>query len=254
MNASATHIRDHVDAILRDPRWPRLRQRDRRADGTFWYSVRSTGVYCKPSCASRPPKPENVHFHDSRADAERAGFRPCLRCHPERGVPPRETLRYGMGASRLGLLLVAIGQRGICAILFGDDETSLEADLRRRFPDAERMRDDGALAASVAQAVQLVEQPGTRFEATLDLRGTPFQRKVWDALREIPAGSTASYKEIALRIGMPDASRAVAQACGANALAIAVPCHRVIRGDGGLSGYRWGVERKRDLLAREACE
>jgi AraC family transcriptional regulator of adaptative response/methylated-DNA-[protein]-cysteine methyltransferase len=140
----------------------------------------------------------------------------------------------------------------VCAILFGDDERALEADLRRRFPQAALARGDQELSARLAQAAALIERPGAPFAAELDLRGTPFQRKVWDALRAIPAGATASYKEIALRIGMPDASRAVAQACGANALAVAVPCHRVIRGDGGISGYRWGVARKRDLLAREA--
>lgn len=249
--SAATQTQHRVDAILRDPRWAQLRRRDRHADGTFWYSVRSTGVYCKPSCASRPPKAENVAFHATRADAERAGFRPCRRCHPEREALVRETLRFGIGPSRLGALLVAAGERGVCAILFGDDGQALEADLGRRFPNAERVRDDGALAAILTQAAALVEQPGARFDATLDPRGTPFQRKVWNALRDIPAGSTASYKDIALRIGMPDASRAVAQACGANALAVVVPCHRVIRGDGELSGYRWGVERKRELLARE---
>jgi AraC family transcriptional regulator of adaptative response/methylated-DNA-[protein]-cysteine methyltransferase len=243
---------NHADAIQRDPRWAQLRQRDPRADGAFWYSVRTTGVYCKPSCAARPAKPENVAFHASREDAEQAGFRPCKRCHPERDDAAREAIRFGIGTSRLGPLLVAAGERGVCAILFGDDERALEADLRRRFPQAALARDDQELSARLAQAATLIERPGAPFAAELDLRGTPFQRKVWDALRAIPAGATASYKEIALRIGMPDASRAVAQACGANALAVAVPCHRVIRGDGGISGYRWGVARKRDLLAREA--
>lgn len=251
---SAKQMHDHLDATLRDPRWAQLRQRDRRADGTFWYSVRSTGVYCNPSCAARPPKPENVAFHASREEAERAGFRPCRRCRPERDLSARETIRYGIGASELGALLVAASARGVCAILFGDDASALAEDLRRRFPDADPVRDDEALSARLAQVAQWVEQPHTGLDIELDLRGTPFQRKVWHALREIPAGTTASYKEIAMRIGMPDASRAVAQACGANAVAVAVPCHRVIRGDGGLSGYRWGVQRKRDLLAREARE
>lgn len=243
---------DHADAILRDPRWSQLRRRDHHADGTFWYSVRSTGVYCKPSCAARPARPENVAFHASREDAERAGFRPCKRCHPEREANAREFLRFGVGASRLGTLLVAASERGVCAILFGDGEHALEADLQRRFPQAERTRDDRGLSAQLAQAAALIDRPGAAFDAALDPRGTPFQRKVWDALRAIPTGTTASYKEIATRIGMPDASRAVAQACGANALAVVVPCHRVIRGDGGLSGYRWGIERKRALLAQEA--
>jgi AraC family transcriptional regulator of adaptative response/methylated-DNA-[protein]-cysteine methyltransferase len=248
MNAAA-RMKDHIDATLRDPRWSQLRNRDRSADGSFWYSVRSTGVYCKPSCAARPARPENVAFHASREEAERAGFRPFARCHPER---VRETLRYGIGSSPLGLLLVAASERGVCAILFGEHAKALEADLRQRFPQADLSRDDGALAGTLVQTAALIEHPHAPFDATLDLRGTPFQRKVWEALRAIPAGATASYKEIALRIGMPDASRAVALACGANALAMAVPCHRVIRGDGALSGYRWGVERKRALLAREA--
>lgn len=248
MNANA-QIKQHIDATLRDPRWTQMRQRDRSADGSFWYSVRSTGVYCKPSCAARPALPENVAFHASREEAERAGFRPCARCRPDR---VRETLRYGIDASPLGLLLAAASERGICAILFGADAHALEADLQRRFPQAELRRDDAALRTALTQASALIEHPERAFARPLDLRGTPFQRKVWQALRAIPAGATASYKEVAARIGMPDAARAVAQACGANALALAVPCHRVIRGDGALSGYRWGVERKRALLAREA--
>ncbi|MGO4703211.1 methylated-DNA--[protein]-cysteine S-methyltransferase [Dyella sp. 2RAB6] len=248
MNAAA-RMKDHIDATLRDPRWTQMRNRDERADGSFWYSVRSTGVYCKPSCAARPARPENVAFHHRREDAERAGFRPCARCRPDR---VREALHYGIGDSPLGMLLVAASERGVCAILFGENAGALEADLRQRFAQTELTRDDAALAATLAQAAALIEHPDTAFKATLDLRGTPFQRKVWEALRAIPAGNTASYKEVALRIGMPDASRAVALACGANALAMAVPCHRVIRGDGSLSGYRWGVERKRALLEREA--
>jgi len=245
----AIKMKEHIDATLRDPRWTQMRNRDKSADGSFWYSVRTTGVYCKPSCAARPARPENVAFHHSREDAERAGFRPCARCHPERA---RETLRYGIGTSPLGLLLVAQSEHGVCAILFGENAKTLEADLHHRFPHTALSRDDAALAATLAQACALIEHPDTAFHAMLDLRGTPFQRNVWAALRAIPAGGTASYKEVALRIGMPEASRAVAQACGANALAVAVPCHRVIRGDGALSGYRWGVERKRALLAREA--
>ena len=246
---SATQLKQHIDATLRDPRWTQMRNRDRAADGSFWYSVRSTGVYCKPSCAARPARPENVAFHDSREAAERAGFRPCARCKPDRS---RETLHYGISGSPLGLLLAAESEHGICAILFGQDAHTLEADLRRRFPQAELSRDDAALRSALQQTIALIEHPERAFAGSLDLRGTPFQRKVWQALRSIPAGATASYKEVAARIGMPDAARAVAQACGANALALAVPCHRVVRGDGALSGYRWGVDRKRALLAREA--
>ena len=249
---STMQIHGPAQAILRDPRWTQMRQRDARADGSFWYSVRSTGVYCKPSCAARPARPENVAFHASREEAERAGFRPCKRCRPEREAASRETIRFGVGPSPLGTLVVAKSECGVCAVLFGDDERALEADLRRRFPQASVARDDRELSEPLAQIAAVVEHPGMAFDGELDPRGTPFQRKVWDALRTIPAGATASYKEIAVRIGMPDASRAVAQACGANALAVVVPCHRVIRGDGGISGYRWGVVRKRELLAREA--
>lgn len=249
---SAMQMKEHLDAVLRDPRWAQMRSRDRNADGTFWYSVRTTGVYCKPSCAARPARPENVAFHASREEAERAGFRPCARCRPDRTEAPLETVHFGVGISSLGALLVATSERGICAVLFGESARALEADLRRRFPQALLVRDDDALKTTLAQASMLIDHPQANFDAVLDLRGTPFQREVWQALRAIPAGDTASYKDIAVRIGMPGASRAVAQACGANALAVVVPCHRVIRGDGALSGYRWGIERKRALLAREA--
>jgi AraC family transcriptional regulator of adaptative response/methylated-DNA-[protein]-cysteine methyltransferase len=249
---SVMQLKAHIEDVLRDPRWTRMRNRDKHADGTFWYSVRTTGVYCKPSCAARPARPENVAFHATREDAERAGFRPCARCRPDREDAAREAIRFSIGMSSLGMLLVANSDRGMCALLFGESVHALEADLHHRFPQAQLSRDDEALTAALARAAMLIEHPDAALDAALDLRGTPFQRKVWQALRAIPAGGTASYKDIATRIGRPDASRAVAQACGANALAVAVPCHRVIRGDGALSGYRWGIERKRALLAREA--
>ena len=149
-------------------------------------------------------------------------------------------------------MLVAQSDRGICAILLGDEAQALENDLRQRFPNARLQRGDAAFATQVAQVVALVEAPGRGLALPLDVRGTAFQQRVWQALQAIPPGQTASYAEIAQRIGAPAAVRAVAQACAANALAVAVPCHRVVKSDGGLSGYRWGVERKRALLRREA--
>jgi AraC family transcriptional regulator, regulatory protein of adaptative response / methylated-DNA-[protein]-cysteine methyltransferase len=147
---------------------------------------------------------------------------------------------------------VAASERGVCAILLGDDPEVLARDLEDRFPEATLIGGDAAFERLVARVVELVEAPGAGLDLPLDPRGTAFQRRVWQTLREIPAGGTASYSEIADRIGAPSAVRAVASACAANPLAVAVPCHRVVRRDGRLSGYRWGVERKRTLLQREA--
>ena len=162
----------------------------------------------------------------------------------------REEIRFVIGESTLGPVLVAESVRGICALLFGDGAT--ETELKRRFPAAELCEDD-ALAARAAEVAALVEAPSRELDVPLDLRGTAFQQSVWAALREIPTGKTATYADVARQIGQPGAVRAVAQACGANPVAVIVPCHRVIRSDGGLSGYRWGVERKRALLEREAA-
>lgn len=163
-----------------------------------------------------------------------------------------EELRFAIGRCALGAVLVASSDDGVAAILIGDDPAALTAELIDRFPDATLTRDDAASTALLARVASFVEAPGGGFDLRLDVRGTAFQRRVWQALREIPAGATATYTEIAARIGAPKAVRAVAGACAANALAVAIPCHRVIRHDGALSGYRWGVARKRDLLAREA--
>ena len=162
----------------------------------------------------------------------------------------REEIRFAIGESTLGPVLVAESARGMCALLFG--EGAVEAELKRRFPAAE-LREDEALANRVAEVAALVDMPSRGLDVPLDLRGSTFQQAVWAALREIPEGSTATYADVARKIGQPGAVRAVAQACGANPVAVIVPCHRVIRSDGGLSGYRWGVERKRTLLAREAA-
>lgn len=164
----------------------------------------------------------------------------------------RENIRFAIRDSSLGLILVAHSASGITAVLLGDDREALRHDLQQRFPLAMLMDGDTTLDALTADVVSLVESPARDLDAMLDMRGSDFQREVWRALREIPPGSTATYTEIATRIGRPKSVRAVAQACAANPLAVVVPCHRVLRSDGQLSGYRWGVERKRALLAREA--
>jgi AraC family transcriptional regulator of adaptative response/methylated-DNA-[protein]-cysteine methyltransferase len=243
----------------RDPRWQAVVARDRAADGKFFYSVRSTGVYCRPSCPARLAKPENVAFHPTREDAERAGFRPCKRCKPDRNGPSGQEsaqvaeIRFAVGKCSLGTILVARSERGVCAILLGQDSGTLARDLQDRFPQARRIGNDAGLEDLVAKVVGFVEAPQSGLDLPLDMRGTAFQQRVWHALREIPAGTTASYADIANRLGSPKSVRAVARACAANAIAVAVPCHRVLRNDGGLSGYRWGVERKRALLQREAA-
>jgi AraC family transcriptional regulator of adaptative response/methylated-DNA-[protein]-cysteine methyltransferase len=346
-------------AIEHDPRWTALTARSVAADGAFFYSVRTTGVYCRPSCGARLPRPENVRFHATREEAELAGFRPCKRCRPDRaslaeqhaatvteicrlietssrvpaldalaaragmspfhfhrvfkavtgltprayaaahrgervrrelgkaptvtaaiydsgyssngrfygeseqmlGMTPTEyraggtkaEIRFAVGECSLGSILVARSERGVCAIFLGDDPDALTRELQDRFPRATLIGGDAAFEDVVAKVVGLIEAPGTGVDLPLDVRGTAFQQRVWRALREIPAGSTASYREIARRIGAPRAVRAVAHACAVNPVAVAIPCHRVVRSDGGLAGYRWGVERKRELLEREAA-
>lgn len=170
--------------------------------------------------------------------------------HPSAGAVAGR-LRVAVGHCALGALLVARSERGLCAILLGDDTAALVGELQARFPQAERV-DDAAGGGLLAQVAEFVEAPRRGLDLPLDLRGTAFQQRVWQVLREIPAGSTLSYAELAARIGAPSAVRAVAGACAANVLAVAIPCHRVLRSDGGLSGYRWGVARKRALLEREA--
>lgn len=236
-------------ATRSDPRWASVLARDPQADGRFYYSVKTSGVYCRPSCAARPALPENVAFHRTMQAAEQAGFRPCKRCKPDR---PVLAIRFAIGASTLGALLVARSERGVCAILPGDDADALAQQLRERFPDATLIRDQSGLAGLLMQIVDFIGHPQRDLDLPLDARGSDFQQRVWQALRSIPAGATASYADIAQRIGSPRSVRAVAAACAANPLAVAIPCHRVVKSDGALSGYRWGVERKRALLAREA--
>ncbi|ESQ75169.1 bifunctional DNA-binding transcriptional regulator/O6-methylguanine-DNA methyltransferase Ada [Asticcacaulis sp. AC402] len=340
-----------------DARYDAVVRRDSAFDGQFWFSVVTTGVYCRPSCAARTPRPQNVGFHLSCEDAEAAGFRACKRCSPRgespkakmaaviadicrtietaetepsltdlarqaglsayhfhrqfkaaTGVTPKgyaaahrarrvregltsgETVtnalydagygsngrfyeesnailgmtpkqyqaggrdadvRFAIGQSRLGAVLVAQSDKGIVAISLGDDPDTLVRELQDRFPRARLTGDDADFNARIAQVIGFVEAPQTGLDLPLDIRGTAFQQRVWQALRAIPAGKTLSYAELARAIGSPAAVRAVAGACAANTLAVAVPCHRIVRTDGALSGYRWGVERKRDLLERE---
>jgi AraC family transcriptional regulator of adaptative response/methylated-DNA-[protein]-cysteine methyltransferase len=163
------------------------------------------------------------------------------------------TVRFAVGECSLGSILIAQSERGVCAIFIGDDPDGLVRELQDKFPRAELLGGDADFERLVAKVVGLVESPGLGLDLPLDVRGTAFQQRVWQALREIPPGRTATYGEIAARIGAPGAVRAVAQACGANSLAVAIPCHRVVRRDGGLSGYRWGAERKRALLEREGA-
>jgi AraC family transcriptional regulator of adaptative response/methylated-DNA-[protein]-cysteine methyltransferase len=255
-----TYMQDPMsDALLteHDPRWQAVVARDPAADGAFYYSVKTTGIYCFPSCAARLANPKNVRFHLTREDAERAGFRPCKRCKPDQADQRRQRavseIQFAINESSLGLVLVALSTVGVCAVLFGDDRSALRRDAQERFPGAALIDGDANLAARAAAVIALVETPSDRLDVPLDMRGTTFQQAVWQALREIPAGTTVSYGDIAARLGQPRSARAIAQACAANALAVVVPCHRVVKSDGALSGYRWGVERKRILLEREAA-
>jgi AraC family transcriptional regulator of adaptative response/methylated-DNA-[protein]-cysteine methyltransferase len=346
-------------ASCEDPRWARVVARDRAADGTFYYSVSTTGVYCRPSCGARLARPEHVRFHATCADAERGGFRACRRCKPDQpslqeryaakvaeacrriqsaeeaphlaalakeaglspyhfhrifktvaGVTPKAfaaahraqrlrdaltgsgtvteaiydagfassgrfyenasqvlgmapadyraggrntEIRFAVGRCSLGAILVASSAKGVCSILLGEDPEALVRDLQDRFPRAELAGGDAEYEKLVAVVVGFVEAPAIGLDLPLDVRGTAFQQRVWEALRQIPPGTTVSYAEIARRIGTPKAVRAVARACAANPLAVAIPCHRIVRSDGGLSGYRWGIARKRDLIERESA-
>ncbi len=357
MQSSARPVPD-TTLVEHDPRWARVLARDASADGQFVYAVKTTGVYCQPSSPSRLPRPENVEFFDTPADAEAAGYRPSRRAGPDQttvraqqaalvaqacrrieaadtpptldalaqdaglspyhfhrlfksvtGLTPKAyadahrarklraqlergssvteaiydagfnassrfyeasdnvlgmtasryraggaqtTIRFAVGECSLGSILVAQSDRGICAILMGDDPDALVRDLQDTFPKAELIGGDVGFEDLVAKVVGFVEAPSIGLDLPLDVRGTAFQERVWQALREVPPGSTISYTEIATRIGAPQAVRAVAQPSAAHHLAVASPCHRVIRRDGNASGYRWGVERKLALLEREA--
>ncbi len=343
-----------------DQRWHAVTTRDVAADGEFFYSVASTGVYCKPSCPARLPKREHVVFHEDTIAAERSGFRACLRCKPNEadpsqrqretiericrligqnekrlkldelaqaagmsrfhfqrtfkkfvGVTPKQfqqalrsarvqealqhesritdaiyaagfnssghfyadadsmlgmkaqqfqrggaevTLRYGSVPCALGILLLAATERGICRIDIGDCAQDLIDAMQRQFPRARFEPMDAQIEQWLRELVQFIERPHAALQLPLDIQGTAFQRQVWQALRDIPLGTTTSYTELAARIGKPKAVRAVATACASNTFALVIPCHRVIRGNGDLAGYRWGIERKRELLQREAAQ
>lgn len=230
-------------------RWDALRAKDRAAEGAFYIGVRTTGIYCVASCGGRPLR-KNVAFHPTREAARAAGLRACLRCKPD---IDREVLRWGVVETSLGVALVARSDAGLRLVILGDAADALRADLESRFKPARIVPDAEGLASDLAAVAALIAQPGHRADLPLDAQGTDLQKAVWAALREIPAGRTVSYADIARAIGRPGAARAVAQACGANPLAVITPCHRVVRADGGLSGYRWGLDRKRALLAREAA-
>jgi AraC family transcriptional regulator, regulatory protein of adaptative response / methylated-DNA-[protein]-cysteine methyltransferase len=354
---------NHIPSVFPGKQWQQVLERDASADGQFFYAVKSTGIFCKPSCPSRRPTRKQVRFFPTTEAAEAAGFRACKRCEPERttakadpqaeaiaavteylkehadertkledvakatgvgkltilrgfkrvlgvspgqyakearlakfkekvrepktritdaiyeagygsssrlyekssaalGMTPRTMreggagllIRYCTAPSPLGRMLVATTDVGICSIEFGKDDSELVAGLRERFNKAQLVAakgNTGWLADAVAfVSSQLGEHP---LAATfpLDVRATAFQQRVWKALQEIPRGETRSYSEVAAQLGAPTATRAVAAACGANPVAIAVPCHRVVGKDGSLTGYHWGIERKRKLLAAE---
>lgn len=335
-------------------KWQQVVARDARQDGRFVFAVRTTGIYCRPSCPSRRPRRDSVEFFADPHEAERAGYRACLRCKPTQisaqaqyviharqlldhsegivtlrelsrrvglspfhlqrlfkratgispreyqsarrmqhvktglrqgedvttalydagfgspsrlyekapqqlGMTPGEYRRGGAGANitfaiaptPLGRLLIAATQRGLCAVRFGENAADLERDLRTEFHAAELRRDDAAMQRYVKPLLASIREENTTVDLPLDVRATAFQMKVWEKLRQIPRGETRSYGEVAREIGEPGAVRAVARACASNPVALAVPCHRVVRSDGGLAGYRWGIERKKKLLERE---
>ncbi len=342
-----------------DARWAQVLARDAKADSRFVYAVRTTGVYCRPSCRSRLALRKNVVFYADAIAAEAEGFRPCLRCRPREapaapassaviartctflrqadtvptlatlgrhvglsphhlhrlfkaatGITPKayfnaerakrlrdgiesgesvtsaiygagygsssrfyETsnqrlgmpasvyrqgaagiaIRFAIGQCSLGAILVAATARGVAAVEFADRPEDLLARLHERFPGADLIAGDDDFDRLVATVIGLVEEPAEAVMLPIDVRGTAFQERVWQALRDIPAGTTATYADIATRIGAPTATRAVANACGANKVAVVIPCHRVVRTDGSAGGYRWGMARKETLLAREAA-
>jgi len=351
-------------AMTDDQMWQAVLGRDEAAAGNFVYAVETTGVYCRPGCASRRPKRENVRFFPIPEAARRAGFRACKRCRPDQapagepdlarvrevcafierrledgvdgpptlaeiaghvgqsphhlqrrfkrlmgvspaqyadalrlgrlkqrlkagdevtgalyeagygassrlyerapaelGMTPASYARGGKGArmaftvaaSPLGRLLVAATERGVSFLALGDDERKLENELRAEFPEAEIRRDDAVLGDWVARVVGHLEGRLPHLDLPLDVRATAFQRRVWAELVRIPQGVTRSYGEIAARLGKPKARRAVGRACATNPVSIAIPCHRAVREDGGLGGYRWGLARKRALLEAEAA-
>ncbi|MGH6646504.1 bifunctional DNA-binding transcriptional regulator/O6-methylguanine-DNA methyltransferase Ada [Aquabacterium sp.] len=349
-----------AQAIQDEDRWGAVLAKDSRRDGDFVFAVKTTGIYCRPSCPARPAKRQNVEFFDTTAEAAQAGFRACKRCKPDglsqeaqrqqlvlqacqaieqsesglsldelaarvgmsphhvhrvfkaaTGLTPRqyhqavrsrrvgpaleeassvteaiydagfsssgrfyenagatlgmsptryrqgapgEQIRYTVEASPLGPMLVAATPRGVCAIEFADQPEALLASLQKRYPKAAFEAGDEAFQQWVRQILAYLELPRGSLDLPLDVQGTAFQRRVWQALQAIPCGQTVSYSELAQRLGQAGAVRAVASACANNQIALAIPCHRVVRTGGALAGYRWGVERKAELLRREGGE
>lgn len=237
---------------LTETSWKLVAQRDARADAQFLYGVRTMNVVCRPSCPSRRPNRVNVELFDGLAAAQEAGYRACKRCRPD---VPRAPLRLQATVTdcALGVALLARNARGLCALLLGDDAHILLQHLAKRFPRAGIVVDPAALAVEAARLHAFLAAPAAGFDTELDLAGTDFQLAVWTALLAVPSGSTATYAEIARRIGRPHAVRAVGTACAANPVALAVPCHRVVRSDGSDHRYAWGAARKRALLALEAA-
>lgn len=194
----------------------------------------------------------NAGFNSNSRFYERSQEMLGMRARDYRDGGRNAEIRFAVGQCSLGAILVAQSQRGICAILLGDNPDGLVRDLQDQFPKAQLIGGDSSFEQLIARVVGFIETPALGLSLPLDVRGTVFQERVWQALREIPPGATVSYTELAKRIGAPKSARAVAQACGANHIAVAIPCHRVVRQNGDISGYRWGVERKRTLLRREA--
>jgi AraC family transcriptional regulator, regulatory protein of adaptative response / methylated-DNA-[protein]-cysteine methyltransferase len=357
MDVQGTMPDDQEQEFWQANYWDAVAVRDRRMDGVFLYAVRTTGVYCKPSCPSRRPLPRNVVFFRTQEAARRAGFRACKRCKPDgtstsnpntdlvekvcryidahpdgpatlevlsrtiglspfhlqrtfkalTGITPRAyadsrrlqalkaglrdghsvtrslydagygsssrlyegassklgmtparyakqgsgvNIRYAIAETPIGRMLLAATSKGVCSVQFGESERTLESELRREYPLAEIARSDKALARWV-RAIQGRIRGEDRKALPLDIQATAFQRLVWEQLREIPYGDTRSYSEVARRIGRPKAARAVARACATNPVAVAIPCHRVVRENGDPGGYRWGLRRKQNLLALE---
>jgi AraC family transcriptional regulator of adaptative response/methylated-DNA-[protein]-cysteine methyltransferase len=353
-----------IKSSNRDVFWHAVENKDARFNGTFFFGVRTTGIYCKPSCAARTPKRQNVQFFESPQTAEKQGFRACRRCRPncaaekdpraemalnvcqliedgitggeenvsleflgeKTGMSPHHLQRTfksilgitpkqyatalkiksfkeqvqrgedvtgamyeaGFGSSRalyekagdnlgmtpaaykskgkgmkisytvvdsdLGKMLAAKTERGVCSVTFGDKEKELVESLRKEFSAAEITKDETGLSGAVSSILRLLEGKEKRFALPLDVQATAFQLQVWETLKKIPYGETRSYKEVAESIGRPTAVRAVARACATNPVALITPCHRVVRENGDLSGYRWGIERKKEILARETAE
>ncbi|MGB7554443.1 MAG: bifunctional DNA-binding transcriptional regulator/O6-methylguanine-DNA methyltransferase Ada [Candidatus Korobacteraceae bacterium] len=342
------------DAHQNENHWQQVMARDARQDGRFVFAVRTTGVYCRPSCPSRRPRRDSVEFFPDPREAERAGYRACLRCKPTEisaqakyvlrarqlldnaegvvtlaqlskrvglspfhlqrlfkratGLSPREyqsarrmqhvktelrkgqdvttalydagfsspsrlyeksgqqlgmtpgtyrrggagaTITFAIVPTPLGRMLVAATERGLCAVRFGESMIELERDLSSEFHAATLHRDDVGMRRYIEPLMANLSGAKTTIDLPLDVRATAFQQKVWETLQRIPRGETRSYTEIAREIGDPKAVRAVARACASNPVALAVPCHRVVRRDGDLAGYRWGIERKKKLLEAE---